>query len=57
MKFPVSVQINIAPVDLLLLPSILPHQLRIFSGLCEEVLLTARDENVKEIKMEKLEVG
>lgn len=40
MKLPISAQINLAPVDLLILPSILPHQLRTFSHLCQEVVLT-----------------
>lgn len=40
MKFPITLQINTAPVDFPMLPSIMRHQLRFFGNLCEEILVT-----------------
>jgi len=40
MKFPVSLQINVAPVDMAFLAPIMAHQLSIFGNLCEEIVVT-----------------
>jgi len=47
MNFPISLQINVAPVDMAFLEPILRHQLSYFANLCEEVVLTLETQKAK----------